>query len=91
MSCSPDKSSVVKNLISCTFLRILAYNFKHNHEFDIEKKELWHKHNSYLSHCIIDSFPRILKRNLIRSRPVLLAPCFYDFYYNIRRKLSVIR
>ncbi len=29
---------------------------------------------SYLSHHIIDSFPRISKQNIIRSKPVLLAP-----------------
>ena len=54
--------------------------------------------NCYLSHRITDSFPQILKKIVLN--PVLLHPkdrrpelpkfkLCYDFYFNIRRKLSL--
>ena len=44
-------------------------------------------YNNYLSHRIKDNFPRIVKVKIIRLIPVL----FYDFYFNVRGKLSEIR
>ena len=58
-------------------------------------------HNIYLSHRIIDSFPLISKWKITRLKPIFSKGpiaranktgfSYYDFYLNIRGKLTIVR